>query len=209
MSATKLIEWLLQEQPLSKIPQAKIHTPLPSEGPSAAEVIVEILLDNAPLSEATVHRPKRGSVWVASLTGAGGGQTWRSTGLSDRAQALLVARRWEAQARAERARLGRTRRKAVLRVRHSEPGTGAGLTQEEVAQLMRISVRAVRNIEKRAIRKLFNHPVLRQLWRDYSAGDLDEQQLRLTAAEIDALFALTRNPEGRQVIQKVLRLTQR
>ena len=121
----------------------------------------------------------------------------------------MLAKRWEAEARAQRARLGRTARKPVLRVRHSEPGAGAGpLTQREVAQLLGISERTVRQIERRAMQKLFSHPVLRQVWQDYLSGQLDEEDVRLTAAESAALFSLVQNPTERRLIQKVLRLTQ-
>src|SRR5437899_2867254 len=77
--------------------------------------------------ESSVHRTKRGRVWIATFTGPQGSQIWRSTGLMDRQQAILVARKWEAQARAERFRRGSRIRKAITRVRHSEPGTASGL----------------------------------------------------------------------------------
>src|SRR5437016_2062856 len=100
------------------------------------------------LSEASVHRPTRSRVWVATFTGPEGGQVWRSTGLTDRAQALLVARQWEAEARAQRANMGLSVRKPVLRVQHSKSGGAIRLTQREVAQLLRISERSVREIER-------------------------------------------------------------
>ena len=60
---------------------------------SAAERIVEHLLG---LTEATVRRPPRGKRWIAIYTGEEPGkQTWRSTGMTDRAAALALAREWE------------------------------------------------------------------------------------------------------------------
>ena len=76
------------------------------------EIIVEVLLGDRlfphlPISEATVHLPKRSRVFQAVFTGPEGGQVWRSTGLTDRDQALLVAKKWEREARTERAKIGR------------------------------------------------------------------------------------------------------
>jgi hypothetical protein len=59
-----------------------------------AQTIVAMLLEE-PLCEASVHRPKRGQVWVATFTGPAGGQIWRSTGLTDYDQAFVVAKQWE------------------------------------------------------------------------------------------------------------------
>jgi hypothetical protein len=139
MSAVKLLEHLLQELPLAETK--------PSEGPTGsqssflddAEQIVQILLGEEPeaesrLSEASIHRPKRSRVWQAVFTGPTGGQTWRSTGLTNRHQALLVAKNWEAEARSERGRLGGTVKKPVWRVRRPANDTGVRpLTQREVA----------------------------------------------------------------------------
>jgi hypothetical protein len=180
----------------------------------AAQEIVRILLGEASmtecgLTEASVHLPTRSRVWVAAFTGPAGGQIWRSTGLTDRDQALLVARKWEAEARAERAKLGRTARKPVIRVRRLDGRSGVGpLTQQEVATLMGLSVRAVREIEHRALRKIRDHPLMRKAWQQYLAGELDEHQPTLTHDEVEALFNLTRTPEERHLIEKVLSLIQ-
>jgi hypothetical protein len=134
---------------------------------------------------------------------------WQSTGLTDRAQALLVARKWEAEAREERARLGHTPWRPLWRVRRPASDTPTGpLTQKEVAMLLGISERAVRDIEHRALRKIRSHPLMREVWRQYLNGELDEAQLLLTPAEIEALFNLVSSTEERRLIQKVLRLTQ-
>jgi Sigma-70, region 4 len=61
-------------------------------------------------------------------------------------------------------------------------------TQKEIAIFMGLSERAVREIEKRALRKLRQHPAMRALFREWigegatSAGDLE-----LTDAEIAAV----------------------
>jgi hypothetical protein len=107
---------------------------------------------------------------VATFTGAAGGQVWRSTGLTDRAQALLVARRWEAQARAERATRGQRPNKPLGRIRQSAQGTTIGLTQKEVSLLLGMSERTVRAIEHRAIQKLKNHPLLAGLSAGQTGG---------------------------------------
>jgi sigma-70-like protein len=176
----------------------------------AGTMIVEALLADGllepnPISEASVHRPRRSRIWQAVYTGARGGQVWRSTGLANKQQALLVARRWESEARAQRAKMVR---RPMMRVRNSALDTDPGLTQEEIAQIMHISVRAVRAIEKRAIKKLLRHPALRQLWQDYSGGQLNEEDPRLTAVEIAALFSLAHNAQEYRVIEKVLLLVQ-
>jgi hypothetical protein len=184
---------------------------LVSDSPNTAASIVSALLGEEPLAEATVHLPRRGRIWVASFTGPSGGQIWKSTGITDREQALLVAKRWEAEARAQRLSVGRTRRKPIWRVRRQQPGSAPSglLTQKEVALLLNMSERGVREVERRALQKLRSHPLLRQAWQEYLIGELDEAELVLTRQEIEALFAVAHTPEERGLIQKVLRLIQR
>ena len=74
--------------------------------------------------------------------------------------------------------------------------------------LLNISERGVRAIERRALRKLRNHPLLRQVWREYLAGELEENQEALTPDEIQALLNLTRTREERSLIQKIVTMTQ-
>jgi hypothetical protein len=137
------------------------------------------------------------------------GQVWKSTGVTDREQALVVAKHWEAQARAQRARLGCTARKPSWRARSSGPGTGiALLSQNEVAMLLGMSERGVRAAERRAFQKIRNHPLIRQIWQKYLAGELDENQRLLTSDEIESLFNLARTSEERLLIQKVLGVIQ-
>ena len=82
------------------------------------------------------------------------------------------------------------------------------MTQKEVAVLLGISERAVRDIEHRALRKIRSLPLMREVWRQYLNGELDEAQLILTSDEIQALFNLVSSTEERRLLQKVLRLTQ-
>ncbi|MGO8928289.1 MAG: sigma factor-like helix-turn-helix DNA-binding protein [Limisphaerales bacterium] len=212
INATDLVETLLQaDEPVGRTnlgePRALLRFGI---GRTATEIVNRLLeaqpAGGVPVFEASVHRPKRSQIWQAVFTGPAGGQTWRSTGLADRTQALLVAKQWEREARAERARLGRAAKKPVWRVRRTEPGSGIGLTQKEVALLLNLSERAVREIEHRALRKIRSHPLMREVWRQYLAGELDEAQLILTPAEIQALFNLASSTEERRLLQKVLAL---
>ncbi len=98
--------------------------------------IVELLLgDNGGVDtvvvEASVHRPHRSKIWVATFTGpTPGQQVWRSTGLTDRLQALALARQWEAEARQQRAEFGHQFKKPTVRVRHHKHrGPGEQMTQ--------------------------------------------------------------------------------
>jgi len=144
-----------------------------------ASQIVEILLNDTveaktSFSEATVHLPARGTVWIATFTGAEPGQqVWRSTGLRDRQKALALARSWESQAREQRRASGYLPRKPTIHVRRQDRA-GEHMTQREVARVLGMSVRGVREVERRAFRKLRNHPLLRQAWQQHLAGDLEE-----------------------------------
>ena len=202
MQAIELIDHLLQEQALAET-RSSIRR--------GAQQIVHNLLGEEPvaesrLSEATVYRPKRCAIWQAVFTAATGGQTWRSTGLTNREEALLLAKKWEAEARAERTRLG-TVKKPVWRVRRQASDTGPRpLTQREVALFMGMTERGVRQAERRALQKLRNHPLMREIWKDYDGAELDEEKLLLTREEVEALFNLARTPEERGVLRKVLTL---
>jgi hypothetical protein len=154
--------------------------------------------------EASVHLPPRSRVWVASFTGPEPGkQVWRSTGLTDRSMAQLLANKWESEARQQRT-AWQGFKKPTIRIRQVSP-TGQ-LTQKEVAMVLKMSERGVREVERRAFKKLRDHPLLKEIWRQYLSGDLDEQATEpLTPAEIEALFALVRTPAEHAVIRKVLR----
>ena len=159
--------------------------------------------------EASIHRSKRGKVWNASYTGPEGGPRWKSTGTEDPDAALVIAQELEAAARAERARAGRVSQPQRLRNRQSPGNTGAGLTQREVAQLLGMTERGVRAVEKRALRKLWQHPLLRKLWDEYSRGELTEHAGRWSAAELQALWGLARSPADRETLRKVRLMIQR
>ena len=79
--------------------------------------------------------------------------------------------------------------------------------------ILRISERAVRQIEKRAIEKLRRHPVLQGLWREMKTGDIKEatrpasSQWGFSRAQNRALFkkvfaALV--PGGRVLIRDIV-----
>ena len=157
----------------------------------------------ASVTEATVRLPPRSTRWVAVYSGAEPGQQIaRSTGLTDREAALRLARKWEAEARAIR-----QSRKVAKAAR-----TSFALTQAETALLLNISERAVRAIEKRALRKLRRHPALRDLWREYEpclsevSPGVDEGARGLTPEEIEALLGLAKTPIERQALRRVLGL---
>src|SRR5262249_36564552 len=125
--------------------------------------------------EASVHLPPRGTKWVATFTDETGRQVWKSTGQRERSAALAQAQEWEREARAKRAAAGPSARKATVRVRPGSPERQGGLlSQKEIAALMKISERAVRSIERRALRKLRNHPALRQFWREWEGSEIEE-----------------------------------
>jgi hypothetical protein len=127
--------------------------------------------------------------------------------LTDRDQALLLAKHWEIEARQKRTKLGRLVRKPSWRVRKRSLDTGVGpLTQKEVGLLLKISERAVRQIEHRAILKLRGDPAMWQVWKQYLSGDLEERRGTLTQAEAQALFGLARTREELQVMRKILQL---
>jgi len=172
-----------------------------------ADYIVARLLDHNPLilAEASVHLPRRGTKWVALFTGPEPGrQVWRSTGLTDRDAALALAREWEAQARRQRLARGRRPRPASMRVRRSTSGTAgpAPLTQKEVAALLGMSERGVRNVEKRALAKLRRHPALRSLWSQIK-GETSESATAWTAEEVAALFAMADGPHERHALKRL------
>jgi hypothetical protein len=171
----------------------------------AARKILEFLLaddDVVDLYEARVYRSPGSRIWQAVYTGPQGGQAWRSTRLTNKQQALLVARRWEAEARIQREKMGNKPRRPIVRVRGSEPG----LSQREVGLLLNLTARAVGQIERRALKKLFAHPTLRQIWDQYLAGELEEQRaVALIPQEVQALLNLTYTPQERLVLQGILK----
>ena len=178
----------------------------------AAQIISAMLGDEdwlqRMLAEASVHRPARGQKWIAYFAGASGRQQSKSTGSEDYAVALAIAKQWEAAARAQRALADKTGQPPRPRLRNRTGGAGVGLTQLEVALVLRMSERAVRDIEKRALRKLAQHPQLRALWRGYFGGELSEERYQLSAAEVEALWGLVRTRAELETIRKVLEIVQ-
>jgi DNA-binding CsgD family transcriptional regulator len=183
--------------------------------------IVQILIEtDSPVSarrlvEVSVHLPRRGTRWVAAFRDATGRQVWRTTGLREREPALVLARRWEAGAKRQRAAHPAAPPKLTIRVRPSSAERQQGcLTQAEAAAIMRISERSVREIERRAFEKLRRHPALKELWREWTAGEVAEAVRRspsewtLTRAEIAAAYGLAETPVERQALRKLFAITQ-
>ncbi len=127
-----------------------------------ARIILEIEVGIPPtdLTEVVVRLPPRSSRWIAIYTGPDGGQVSRSTGLRDRDAALELARRWEAEARAEREARRAWGGVAGPRMRGDVP-----MTQDEVAKILGLSTRGVRGIERRALAKL--RRALRQIMPEH------------------------------------------
>ena len=91
-----------------------------------------------------------------------------------------------------------------IRAGRSSPGL---LTQQEVAQLLKISTRCVRQVERRAFKKLRNHPTLRRLWQEWTGGtspSVEEAAYDLTREDLASLAALARTPAETTVLLKVL-----
>jgi len=140
-----------------------------------------------------------------------GRQVWKSTGLRDRNAALAIARQWDEEARRKRAAQGAVPTKPTIRVGSAEKELGL-FSQKEVAAILRISVRAVRDIERRAFYKLRRHPALQRFWREWLSGELGEAAAisaggwELTQAEIAALYSLTQTPLEGQALGKLIAL---
>ena len=182
--------------------------------------IVRILVENddpppawklIELLEASVHRPRRGTIFIASYRDETGKQVWRSTGQRDRAAAQAIANRWEAEARRKRAAQAPRPAKPTIRVRPGSAERALGLlTQREVALLMRISERAVRETERSAFEKIRNHPLMREFWREWQGGGIEEADLgsawQLSPSEMAAVYALAGTPEELLALKKVMAL---
>jgi hypothetical protein len=76
---------------------------------------------------------------------------------------------------------------------------------------LKISERAVRSIERRALQKLRADPRLRALWAELRAREpaeepelTDELNSGLTPSETAALLGLARTAEEQQVLEKLL-----
>jgi hypothetical protein len=80
-----------------------------------------------------------------------------------------------------------------------------GLSQAEVAVILGLSERGVRNIARRAFRKRKNHPVLREIWAQLESVPTShhvQDSTELTDEEVDAWFGLVQGPlEGRALVK--------
>jgi hypothetical protein len=183
--------------------------------------LIQILLESdLPLSaqgliEASVHLPKRGSIFMAAFRDEFGRQVQQSTHERDRAAAQAVADKLEADAREKRlatpaVKPGKPR--VRVQCRSAERLLGV-FSHAEIAALMGLSERTIRKIEAEALRKLFLHPELRAFWREHISGEVEESGLRaqvpwiLTRSEIGALFALARTSLERRALTKILVIT--
>jgi hypothetical protein len=163
------------------------------------------------LIEASVHLPRRSSRYVAAFRDENGRPVWRTTGLRQRGPALALAKRWEAEAKRKRAAQPAGPRKPTIRVRRASGERELGLrSQEEVALAMKISTRAVREIERRAFEKIRQQ--LKQFWNEFTSGDIKEAALSpsngcvVSRAEIAAVYALAQTPAERHALTKLLNL---
>ena len=167
------------------------------------------------LVEVSVHLPSRGTRWIASFRDETGQQIWRTTGLREKGAALALGRHWEQEAKRKRVSQGALPPKPTIWVR---PGSGEEaiglLTQKEVAMILRISERSVREIERRAFEKLRRHPALTKFWREWTTGEVAEavrgspSEWTLTRAEIAAVYGLAETPVERQALRKLFAMTQ-
>jgi DNA-binding CsgD family transcriptional regulator len=184
-------------------PKEIVKILIETDGPVSARRLVEVSL----------HLPRRGTKWVAAFRDANGRQVWRTTGLREREPALALARRWEAEAKRRRAAQPAAPPKLTMRVRPGSAERQEGcLTQAEVAALLRISQRTVREIEHRALAKLRSHPALKHFWREWQTCQIREMALRasrqwtLNRAEVAAVYGLARTPFERRAVRKLLAL---
>ncbi len=188
MKANELVEFLIQ-----------------ADGPISARSLIEV----------SIHLPHRGSRWVASFRDERGQRVWQTTGLRDRKAALALARHWEREAKRKRAAQGAAPPRLTVRVRPGGTESQQGcLSQKEVAVILKISERAVREIEKRAIEKLRRHPLLKRVWREWQTGEVkeatyqDSRRWMLSRAECAAVYGLAKTPTERQVLKKLIALVQ-
>jgi DNA-directed RNA polymerase specialized sigma subunit len=129
-------------------PNELIEILIEADGPVCVRILIE----------SSVHLPNRSSRWVASFRDENGQPVWKSTGARDKKTAMAMAKEWEQEAKRKRAAQGAVPRKPTIRVRAGSGEREAGLlSQQEVAAVLRISVRAVRAIEQRAFYKLRCH----------------------------------------------------
>jgi hypothetical protein len=195
----------------------------------AADIVALLLYQEGSWSvrqliEASVRLPERGSIWIATFTGSKPGtQEWRTTGLRDYYAALELAQRWEREAKKEREARKSLAKPPVHRVAGgttTSPGESPEnivrpLSQLEVARILKMSERAVRQTEKRALAKLRANPTFRKFVEEYFGRCLGEHlppmpmpvaAVALNPSDIQALLGLARNEFERGLMLRVLRL---
>ena len=181
--------------------------------------IVQILIETdrpvcaRRLVEVSVHLPRRSSRWVASFRDETGRQVWRTTGLRDREPALVLAKRWEAETKRKRSAQPAAPPKLTIRIRPGSAEKDLGcLSQKEVAAILRMSERAVREVERRAFEKLRQYPALKNFWLEWQTGQIKalraSKQWTLNRAEVAAVYAMARTTAERQALRKLFALTQ-
>jgi hypothetical protein len=122
-----------------------------------------------------------------------------------------LAKEWETEAKRRRMTQGAPPRKPTIRVRAGGAEQAVGLlSQAEVAAVLRISTRAVREAERRAFDKL--RRALRGFWREYQTGEVAEAALStpsawaLSPSEVVAVYALAQTPFEQRALRKLLAL---
>src|SRR5450759_711801 len=140
MKILELIESLLRHEA-----EGEPNGHPPGSVAEQAELMVSLLLGEerlttAPLLEASVHRSRRSRIFVATFTGSDGVQIWKTTGLTDHDPALVLAHRWEAEARAQRSRLDRTIGLPRTRVRPTQAGPAIGWSQKEAVSYTHLTL---------------------------------------------------------------------
>jgi len=182
---------------------------------SIPQLIIEILLEeNTPpsarsLIEASVHLSTRGKTYNAAFRDALGQPRWKSTGLRSREKALRLARAWE---RAEKRKREAPENLAAKELIGLRSGRAPGFSEEEVAAILRVSVRTVREDTKRAFAKLRRNPLLRQLWREWLGDEVQEAfeatgtDWRLSQEEIDAVLTMAKTSLELRALRKLTRL---
>jgi hypothetical protein len=172
--------------------------------------------DNPPsaryLIEASIHLSTRGKTFNASYRDASGRQVWRTTRLRDPEQALKLAQAWEA---AEQQKRAAQRHPSGKEKEPASPGrltSGCGFSEAEVAAILHVSQRTVRQDLKRAFAKLRQNPALRELWREWTGGEVEEALQavsthgNLSPREIALVLSAARTPLEWRALRKLLAL---
>jgi len=215
--ATLLIDWIIGPPFDWLINEVSAAPPSPYlvKDMNVTQWIIEILLEtnNPPsarsLIEASVHLSTRGKTYNAAFRDAMGKPVWKTTGLRDREQALELAQAWERAEKQKRVAGGNLANQKLIGLRL---GRAPGFSEEEIAAILRVSVRTVREDTKRAFARLRRNPLLRQLWREWLGDEVQEAfeatgtDGRLSQQEIDAVLAMANTPLELRALRKLIRL---